>query len=790
MQAVLQDLRFAIRTLRKNPGLSVAVVATLALGFGLTAAIFSVVSAVLLRPLPYPKPAELVQVEKEWQPPWLTQPEATQMFGIPELVAWQKASDLPLRIAAYDSQEMSLGNRGGAKTVRCGRLSASLLPILGVAPALGRIFVDGEDQPGGAAVALLSHPAWQRRFGGDPQVVGKTIHLDQKPYMVVGVLPAAFRFVEDFDVCIPLRLKTGDPEQGGVPRVIGRLAPGHSPEQARAALDSVYQAVADPKEQGRILVADWHANIVRGVKRSLWVYQAAAAFVLLIACANVANLLLSHAARRRKEIAVRLALGAGRLRVVRQLLTESLLLAGLGAAFGLAVAFLAKGLVPLFITKLPKLPALRIDGAVLGFALVTALLTGLLFGLAPALHASRCSLHDALKASFRGSGAAQQRFSRLLVVAEVALAFVLLVGAGLLLSSFVQLHRVNLGYRLDRILSLTVELPKAKYPDPRSRALFFEQLIDQVRSLRDVEAVGANVALPLTPMSMGFMLTGASNLPPVYSNGGIVNADYFRAVGIPLKKGRCFIDSDREGSERVAVVSDSFVQRYFPNDEPVGKRVGETTIVGLVGDVRDQGPRGEIKPHIYFPYLQGGLEGDFNSMSLAVRSRNDPMKLVPAIRTALLTLDREQKFVIFMTLKERLAEQLSPERLSTTLASALAGLAIGLAVIGIYAVLSFSVTQRTHEIGVRMALGARPGHVLRLVVRDGMTLVIAGAFFGCFAAFCLTRFLENLLFQVSALDPVTIGATLLLLGAIALVACYLPARRAAMTDPMLSLRSE
>ncbi len=347
-----------------------------------------------------------------------------------------------------------------------------------------------------------------------------------------------------------------------------------------------------------------------------------------------------------------------------------------------------------------------------------------------------------------------------------------------------------MGYRLDRILSLTVELPKGKYPDPRSRARFFEELLQQVRRLPEVEAVGANVALPLTPMSMGFMLTGASNLPPVYSNGGIVNADYFRAVGIPLKKGRCFIDSDREGSERVAVVSESFVQRYLPNEEPIGKRVGETTIVGVVGDVRPQGPRDEIKPHIYFPYLQGGLEGDFNSMSLAVRSRSDPIKLVPAIRTALLTHDPEQKYVTFMTLKERLAERLSPERLSTTLAGTLAALAVSLAGIGIYAVLSFSVTQRTHEIGVRIALGARTGDVIRLVIRDGMILAMAGAFFGCLAAFWLTRFLENLLFQVGTLDPITIGATLIMLGAVALIACYLPARRAAKTDPMLSLRSE
>src|ERR1044071_9374590 len=621
MQTLLQDLRLAIRLVAKNPASSAVIVVTLGLGIGATTAIFSMVNAVLLRPLPYPQADQLVQVRKEWQPPWLNQPETTTGMAFREVLAWRQDAQRLLEIAEYQARSASLARGDEAELVTCGRVSASFLPVLGIAPARGREFLPDEDRPGGPAVAILSHALWQRDFGMASDIVGQTIRLDDRPYLVVGVLPPGFRFTESYDVLLPLALRQGD--LLAAPEVIGRLKAGTRPEQARHALDAIYQRVRDPRENGRIQVVNLHDHVVGNVRPSLLVYQMAVAFVLLIACANVANLLLARAVNRHKEMAIRLALGAGRMRLVRQLLTESLLLAALGALLGLLLALWGKDFLQSFVGTLPKLPAVRIDGWVLGVTLLMTVLTGVFCGLAPAMEASGGALTDRLKHGASGSTNAivrQRHLTGLFVVLEVTLAVLLLVGSGLLIRSYLRLSGVNLGFHPDRILSLTIDLVKSRYPDARSQTTYFEQVIERLQLLPGVEAVGANVALPLTDAKMGFMETGAVSGRNIVSSGGIVSAVYFRTLDIPLRKVRWFADQDRRGAPLVVVVNESFVQRYFPDEEPLGKNVAGRTVIGVVGDVKAQGPMSAAESELYFHYLQAvDPNPSTERMSLAVR---------------------------------------------------------------------------------------------------------------------------------------------------------------------------
>jgi predicted permease len=790
MDTLIQDIRYAIRTLTKNPGFAALVVLTMALGIGANTAVFSLVHAVLLRPLPYPAPEQLVQVEKEWRPAWRSEATLTPFLDVAEVRAWSERNQVFSQMAAYQLDGANLTGGDEAERVNSGRITASFLPMLGIAPICGRGFLPEEDRPGGAAVAILSHALWERRFGSKTNVLGRTITLDQKPYTVVGVLPATFRFPDSYDVCTPFAINRGE---FAMPHVIGRLKPGVTLEQARTGLDLIYRAVRRPGEVGRIVLVNLHDQVVSRVKLSLLVYFAAVTFVLLIACANVANLLLARAAQRRKEMAIRVALGAGRLRIMRQLLTESVMLAGLGALLGLLAAFWSKSLLCASIPNLPTLQTIRIDAPVLTFAFLAAVSTGMLFGLAPALEASRPSPNDSLKeagwatatSSFR-----QRRLSGFLVISEVTLAIVLLLGAGLLVKSFVRLRGVDSGFRPDRILSLTVWPTKAKYPDAPSRSAFFEQVVNSLRDLPGVEAVGANVTLPMTYIGMSTTGLEIEGHPGAADNDqisvGVVNADYFHALGIPLKKGRCFTEQDRANAPKVAVVNESFVRRYLPNEEALGKRVEGRTLIGIASDVRQSGPANPPLPQIYYSYLQEGAE----VMSLAVRTRGDPMKLAPAVRARIQNVDKDQPVHDLMTLDQRLSDILAPGRTNMLLSSLLGGLALGLAALGIYGVLAFSVVQRTHEIGVRVALGAQRRDILKLIVTRGLILTLAGLGTGLIAAVWLTRFLRSLLYEVSALDPWTFVSASIFLLLVALAACYLPARRAARVDPMSALRCE
>lgn len=791
LDTLAQDLQLAVRVLARNPKISAVIVVILGLGIGLNTAIFSVVNAVLLRPLPYPQPERLIQIQKEWQPPWLQAPEVTSIFGLyaTEVVAWENENQVLAQIAAYEGAEASLTGSGEGEMVHCLRATASFLPLLGASPAVGRGFLPEEQRHGGPRAVVLSHGFWQRHFGGDTHALGRSLILDEQSYTIIGVLAAGFRFTEPFDLCVALPSEPQGTGAGAWVRIIGRLKPGVNQEQARSALDGIYQRVADVKEHGKVVLTSLQDYLAGDSKLSLLVYLGAMAFVLLIACANVANLLLARAVHRRKEAAIRAALGAGWWQLIRQLLTESIVLALLGAGLGLVLAYWGKNLIQVLIVHLPTVSAIQMDGRVMAFALSVGLLTGLGFGLAPAIVASQVRPGDALKEGSGGSRANghQRVLSRLLVVAEVALALVLLVGAGLLLKNFLHLRTTQLGFGLDRTLSLRIVLSNRKYPDARSQATYFKQVIERLRAVPGVEAVGADNALPLGGFSSSITVVFASGKPNVGFAFACVNADYFRAMEIPLKKGRWFTDQDCIGAPAVAVVNERFAETRFSSEDALGKEVMPSTrIIGVVGDVCQFGPKRRPDPLVYFSYLQKGKQG----MNLAVRARSNPLKLAGVIRSQILSIDHDQTIKDVMTLEQRLAGLLAPERLNTQLSGLLGALALGLAVIGIYGILSFSVAERTHEIGVRMALGAQPFDVLRLVLREGLILTVGGVFFGLLAAYWLTWYIGIWLYDVTVHDLSTFIAVPVFLVLVAMLACWLPARRAAKVDPIVALRYE
>ena len=791
MTTLIQDLRYGLRVLAKNPGFTVVAVLTLALGIGATTAIFTVVYGVLLRPLPYPKPDRLVYI-------------AADAWGIfssgREYLAWKGRSETLSQVAAYIESHGNLTGEEGAERVISGTASASFFRLLGVQPVLGRVFLPEEDLSGAPPVAVISHAFWKRRFGGDPSILGKALTVDAKSYTVVGILPASFlvpdKYGADYDLWTPF---SANPD--GTPpivlRVIGRLKPGVGYEQARAELNTILQSTLRKGRKRSAKVALWQEDITGKARLPLLVFLTAVGFVLLIACVNVANLTLSRAATREKEMAVRLAVGAGKARLLRQLLTESVLMALLGGSLGLVLASWGKDLLVAFISpNLPTLNPIRLDYRVLGFNLGLAVLTGIAFGFAPALQSAKVPLNETLKEAGRSAtgGRAGHRLRSLLVVFEVALAMVLLIGAGLLFRSFLRLRGMDTGFRSDRILSLKMDLTTSKYRSPTNQAAFFQEVMERIRGLNGVQSVAGGSSLPADSgysyTESGVAIQGWPEAVTVdYS---AVSADYFRTLGIPILQGRYFTDADREGRPGVAIVNEAFARHYFPEGNCLGRKIENwnqkndwLTIVGVVGDVRGW-QDSEASPGMYLSYLQAGE----SHMELLVRTVGDPHGVAAAVRSQIAGVDKDQPPHSFLTLEELRAKLLTPTRVNMLVLCAFAASALILGCVGIYGVVSYSISQRTHELGVRIALGALPHDVLKLVVGQEMLLTIAGVGMGLAGALALNKVMSSLVFGVTTTDPFTYAGVSIVWILVALLACYLPARRATKVDPMVALRYE
>jgi predicted permease len=811
IEDLTQDVRYSLRTLRKSPGFTAVAALTLALGIGANTAIFSVVNAVLLRPLPYKDEDRLV---------WLWETRLPEVPGTnpspANFLDWQKQNKVFEQLEAMNVRDFNLIGGANPERIRGMVITHGFLSLLGVRPQIGRDFFPDEDQPGHSNVAILSHELWQRRFGGDPNILKQSILLDDQRFTVIGVMPPSrgFRW-RDTDIWMPIAFAAAQAQnrRGDVLNVIGRLKPEVTLEQARSEMSLIADRLAnrypDTNARWNVRVSPLLEEVVSEIRPSLLLLLGAVAFVLLIACANVANLLLARAAVRQKEIAVRTALGASRWRIVRQLLTESLLLSLAGAIIGLTLA--SWGLKIMMATAdifWPRVMDLSLDVRVLAFTTAITLLTGLSFGLVPALQISKPNLNEMLKDAGRGSteGGRRRLVRNALVVVEVAISLVLLVGAGLLMRSFISLQKVDPGFDPKNALTVSISLPKRKYPERDRQAAFYSRLIERVSALPGVKAVGAASHAPFSDahwdgnFGSGFRIEGRAGAQEGDWGGASyysVSPNYFRAMGIPLLRGRLFTEIDTKGALRVAIINSTMAKRYFPNEDPIGKRIQLAgmlnsdpevyrEIVGIVGDVKSDGLGRETPPQTYEPYTQETLP----FMTLVARTAGDPTGLNEAIRREVLQLDKEQPIFNSETLDSLIAKSTGDQRFSMMLFGIFAAAAIALATVGLYGVMSYAVAQRTHEVGIRMALGAQRSDVLGLILRQGLRLTLSGVAVGLIAAWAATRLLINLLYGVSATDlPTFAGVSLLLIG-VALLACYIPARRATKVDPMAALRSE
>ena len=809
MRTLLQDLRYAARVLLKQPGFAAVAVVTLALGVGANTAIFWVVNAALLRSLPFRDPERLVQVWETTRQRDFGQREASY----PDFLDWRRGEAFE-SAAGYAPSFFTLAGEGGPERVRGAAVTANFFDTLGVKPARGRTFLEGEDAPGGGCVLLLSQGLWQRRYGGDEHVLGQPVATDGGSCTVVGVLPAGFSFAKLGDAEMWTTLRPSEMQARARywhwVQVVARLKPGTGLEAARAQMQTVAARIAadDPQSHAGtgISLVPLQEEFVGQIRPILFALLGAVGLVLLIACANVANLLLARSTVRGKEVAIRAALGASRWRLVRQLLTESVLLALAGGALGLVLALWGTDLLVAAIPQaqlafMPYLRHLPLDTNILLFTFGLSLLTGVVFGLAPALAASRADLQGAMREGGRGSGARRARGARdLLVVSEVALSLVLLVGAGLLLKSLARMLSVNPGFRTENLLTMTVTLPPARYADGARAAAFYQELLRRVSALPGVGGAAEVSNLPLsgdggtgTPRVLGLPESATEGAE---SHLRTVSANYFEVMGVPLLRGRGFDERDRAEAPPVVVVNQTFAERVFRGAEPTGQRVTfkftanqpPFEIVGVVGDEKVTSLDARTTPVIYFPVSQG----PDSRMSLVARTTADPSALAAAVRGEVRALDGEVPVFGVRTMEQVISDSRATfmRRYPAYLIGVFACVALVLAVVGIYGVISYAVTQRTREIAIRVALGAQGRDVLRLVVGQGLLLALAGVGFGVCGALALTRLMSGLLYGVSAADPAVYCLVSLLLVTVALAACLLPARRAAKVDPMVALRYE
>ncbi len=802
-----QDLRFGARMLLKQRGFTLIAVLTLSLGIGANTAIFSVVNAVLISPLPYRAPDRLVQVWEHNRPKNKPHgPVAPANF-----LDWKGQNRSFEGLAAYDNfPSFNLTGVGEPERIQGVRVSVGLFSLLGVGAVAGRTFTGEEERRGNHQVALLSNRLWQRRFGADPGLVGRTLSLNDQSFTVVGILPPDFRFLpEEHEIFVPMVLDGWEAAARGTHplRVVARLKEGVTLQQAQSEMDQIARRLEQNYPNSNtgvgVNLVPLQEQLVGESRRALLILLGAVAFVLLIACANVANLMLTRAVTRRKEMAVRLALGAGRARLIRQLLTESALLAGTGGIGGLLLSLWSVQVLKTFLVQnalLPRGETVALNGRVLVFTLGISLVTGLVFGLAPGLAAAKTDLNEALKEGGRraSGGARDRRLRQALVVGEVALALVLMVGAGLMIQSFLRLRSVDPGFQPENVLAVDISLPNSRYQNGRQVWHFQHQLLERVAALPGVRSVGAAAYLPFsgTHNSWTIQIEGSQSQPAVrYLEPGWrpVTANYFRTLGIPLVKGREFAAADDdEAAPGAAILNEAAARACWPGEEPLGNRFKlegrNYTVVGVVKDVKHARLDGNSEPEIYFPYSQ--LPITWRGMTVVARTAAAPEQLAAALRSAVQELDKDQPIYNVRTLEGLLAKSVARPQFNLLLLGSFAVLALVLASLGLYGVMSYTVSQRTHEIGIRMAFGAQPRDALRLVIGAGLTLTLIGIATGGLAAFALTRVMESLLFGISATDPLTFAAVAFLLIAVALLACYLPARRATKVDPLVALRCE
>ena len=820
VETLWRDIRYGIRTMGKSPAFTAVAVLTLALGIGATTAIFSVVHAVLLRSLPYRDPERLARV-------WETAPKG-RMGGDRTTVSpvnflsWSRDADLFEDIAASTSglnRTLTLTGTGAPTKLMADNVSGFFFRILGVQPILGRTFLREEEQPGHDRVVLLSYDLWQTQFGADPQVVGRSITLDNTSYEVIGVMPHGFRSPDRLssrDGSFLLRPLTFDAARATdrgehFLNVIARLKPGAKLSQTQRRLDAAARQIEReyPENKGwGVRLVPLRDDIVLNVRQALLVLLGAVGCVLLIACANVANLLLARVTAQSREMAIRSALGAGRFQLVRQLLTQSLLLAVFGGVLGVLVAFWGTDvLLKLAPRNIPRLAEARIDFPVLGFALLTSVLTGVVFGLAPALRMSRPDVNESLKEASRTSSGASagSRLRGVLVVAEVAVAFVLVIGAGLLIRSFRLIQSVEPGFRAENVLAMDIAPPPSKYRQPFERVAFFQEVLERVEAVPGVRSAAVVSDFPLGGSGGGgFVIEGRTPAHPKEWDAEFrsISPDYFRAMDIPLLEGRWFTRQDAAKAAPVAVVNKTMARRFWPGENPVGKRIRRRapagppwlTIVGVVGDVRHSGLTREPYAEVYVPYQQpswGTSEVPFPfPRELVVRTDLDPVSLVPILQRQVWATDKDQPVTRVRTLEGLVRDSVSRERFNMFLMAVFGAVGLVLALVGIYGVLSYTVTRRIHEIGIRMALGAERGQVLAMVIAQGMRLAILGVGIGTVAGLALSRVMSALLFGITATDPATFVSVSALLLAVALAACSIPAWKATKVDPILALRCE
>lgn len=814
MHTLRQDLRFGARMLLKNSGFTIAAVLTLALGIGGNAAIFSLVNSILLRPLPYREPDRLYTI-------WEFIPKFRDRFpSLPvsarHFLEWREQSTFFEQIAVVSPSSMNLTDAGEPERLGAARVSANFFSLVGVDPQLGRAFVEGEDKPQAQPVAVISDSLWRRRFNNELSVIGRSVTIDGKGFTVVGVMPRNFpfprgkelhqfvNFEQRTDVFLPLVFKPEDlPETGSFNyAVIARLKNGSTPNQAQAEISAIQSRIAQRTPELEDLSAfllPLQETLVGKVRQGLTLMLAAVGLVLLIICVNLANLMLSRAPLRRREFAIRMALGATRARLIAQLLTESLLLALIGGALGILLAFWGIGALASSIpVDLPRLEEVRVDAQVVFYAFLVSVVTVALFGLWPAIRATKVELNEALKlggrALTRGTGSGS--LSGALIVVEVSLSVLLLVGAGLLLRSFVRVMNVDRGFKTENVLIADLSLSPTRYTEIIPRREFYRRLLEQVNSLPGVRASGIVSDAPLSKESSVTVIIaeGAPQVPVVERplvDRQYVSPGYFKTMDIPLRQGRLFDESDRK--QAVVILSEKIARRLWPGENPIGKRIGEgdstpaTQVVGVVGDIRSSALEKDPSSAMYLPYWQGD-QLDLSGMALMVRTDVEPQSMAGVLREEVRKLDPETPIAEMKTMERVVSESVSRRRFQMFIISIFAGVALLLAAIGIYGVVSYSVTERTNEIGIRLALGAERRDVFRLVLKQGMIPAVAGVSVGLVAALALARVIRSLLFGVSATDPATLVVIAVVLTIVALLACWIPARRATKVDPMVALR--